>query len=117
MTGLEIAAMIFGTCVSILISMLMAAATFFILMRLQTWYSLLMTVGAIFSLLIRLAEVTIGYLQTIQVISLEAYQQSSSFTYALRMTGNLCFAVGFVMVGAYLYRRLAPALRGGPTEV
>jgi hypothetical protein len=100
--------MIFATCVSLIIWILITAGCFFILMKLQKWYTLLMITGAVFSLLILTISTTIGFLQMTEVISVGTYESSSSVTFALRIIGNLCFAIGFAATSIHLMRFLTP---------
>jgi hypothetical protein len=103
-----IAPMIFGTSIGLLSSILIATGCFFVLLKVQTWYSLLMITGAVFALLVRIISATIGFLQMTDIISLGAYQSSTEVTYALGTIGHLCFAAGFAITAFYIGRRLAP---------
>jgi hypothetical protein len=100
------APMIFGTFISLIISVLVAAGSFFLLLRFQKWCSLLMFTGAIFGLLVRVISSTIGFLDMTQSISNSTYNSASEITYPLSYVANLCFAIGFVVTAWYLGQRI-----------
>jgi Na+-transporting NADH:ubiquinone oxidoreductase subunit NqrB len=98
--------MIFLTSVSFVTLLLLLAGSFLIMTRVQKWHTLLMTVGAAFSLIVRIISTTIGYLEVSGRISTATYSGTTDITMPLGLIGNLCFAIGMAAFGLHLYRVL-----------
>lgn len=98
--------MIFLTSVSLVSLILIASASFLIMLRVQKWHTLLMTTGAFFSVLIRIVQTVIGFLQVSERISVSTYDSTTNITMPLSLIGQLCFAIGMAAFGLYLYRTL-----------
>jgi hypothetical protein len=98
--------MIFLTSVSFVTLVLLVSGSFLVMTRVQKWHTLLMTVGAAFSLLVRIIATTLGYLQVSGRISEMTWNSSTEITMPLGLIGNLCFAIGMAAFGLYLYRAL-----------
>jgi uncharacterized protein involved in response to NO len=103
--------MILWSAISLITSMLIAAASILLTLRTARWFTVLMSCGAVFSLFMRTAWMTIGFLENAGKASQPTYQHYSELAYTLGPIGNLIFAIGFVATGIHLNYRLASLAR------
>jgi hypothetical protein len=102
--------MIIYTITMLITSMLGAIGSILLTMRIQRWFTLLMTCGVVLALIMRTLMITVGTLQTVGKISDSTYQRYSESTSALGLIGNLCFGIGFLLTSMYLMRFLTPLI-------
>jgi hypothetical protein len=105
--------LILYTVTMLITSMLGAIGSILLTMRIQRWFTLLMTCGVVLALIMRTLMITVGTLQTVGKISVATYQKYSEFSSALAVIGNLCFGIGFLLTAMYLMQFLTPLIRKG----
>ena len=102
--------MILYTVTMLVTSMLGAIGSILLTMRIQRWFTLLMTCGVVIALIMRTLMITVGTLQTLGKVSLTTYQRYSDFSASLGIIGNLVFGIGFLLTSMYLMRFLTPLI-------
>jgi hypothetical protein len=102
--------MVIYTVTMLVTSMLGAIGSILLTMRIQRWFTLLMTCGVVLALIMRTLMITVGTLQTLDKVSLTTYQKYSEFSSALGVIGNLCFGIGFLLTAMYLMQFLTPLI-------
>jgi hypothetical protein len=102
--------MILYTITALATSMLGTIGGILLTMRIQRWFTLLMTCGVVLALIMRTLMLTVGTLQTLEKVSLDTYHKYSDTFFAISIIGNLCFAIGFMLTAMYLMRFLTPLI-------
>ncbi len=108
--------MILYTVTMLVTSMLGAIGSILLTMRIQRWFTLLMTCGVVIALIMRTLMITVGTLQTAGKLSLTTYQKYSEFTFSIGIIGNLCFGIGFLLTAMYMMRFLTPLIAKDTTS-
>jgi hypothetical protein len=98
--------MIWGAAVSLVTWILLGAGSFLLMIRLQRWHTLLMTTGAILTILILIVDTTLGFLQMRDVISQSVWQGTRDITWSLGHISSLCFAIGLAAASLHIYKML-----------
>jgi hypothetical protein len=102
--------MITYTVTLLVTSMLGATGSILIAMRIQRWFTLLMTCGVVLALIVRTLMMTVGTLQILGKMPLETYHRYNDTATSVGIVGNLCFAIGFAATAIYLMRFLTPLI-------
>lgn len=104
----DIAAMLYHTLTMLFITLMMTIASFIFCAKFPSWRTLFMVIGASLSLIARTAITAIGYLEVAGIVSTSLFQQVRNKTFALGVTGNLIFAIGFLALAMHFFKQMPP---------
>jgi hypothetical protein len=108
------AQLIFASAIGVFVSIMMTTGTIIVARKHQKWYTLLMTAGAVMSLLSRVTSESLSYLSLLDKIPYSIYRNNNGNLYAISQLGNICLAGGFLMTAIWLSRTIAAAKQEGP---